>query len=271
MSNFYLKQMILQNFKGFSSITIDFQQKINTFIGINGSGKSSILFALTLALSRLTGRIHSSSNNGFIFDESCIKNGTNDSLIKVTMEFNGNPVSWQIGKQRIQTKQTMSELNDLNNNAVAGIKDLLMAEDKKSIPLVVYYGVSRNVLDIPLKIRTKHTFERLSAYDGALLRERSVNDFRVFFEWFRDREDIENQEYRDFFENSLSIKSYTDPQLCAVRSAIENALPGFTKLKIKRRPHLQMVVSKNVGDRILELDINQLSDGEKSTLAMVGD
>ena len=271
MSNFYLKQMILQNFKGIASLTIDFQNKINTFIGVNGSGKSSILFALTLALSRLTGRIRSFNSNGFNFDESYIKDGTNESTIKVTLMFNGEPVSWKIGKQRIQFKQIMSDLNDLTNNAVAEIKDLLAAEVEKSIPIVVYYGVSRNVLDIPLKIRTKHNFDRLAAYDEALLKERSVNDFRVFFEWFRDREDIENQDYRDYSEGLSAQKSYFDPQLSAVRTAIEKALPGFSKLKIKRHPRLQMVVSKKLGDTIAELDINQLSDGEKSTLAMVGD
>ena len=47
------------------------------------------------------------------------------------------------------------------------------------IPLAVYYPVNRAVLDIPLRIRTRHQFDRLAAYDEAL--SGKWNSFRVFF------------------------------------------------------------------------------------------
>ena len=46
------------------------------------------------------------------------------------------------------------------------------------------------MVDIPLKIKTKHQFDSLSAYENALT---SGSDFRTFFEWFREREDLENE------------------------------------------------------------------------------
>ena len=126
-----------------------------------------------------------------------------------------------------------------------------------SLPLVVYYPVNRAVLDIPLRIRTRHRFDRLAAYDGALSGDR--NSFRVFFEWFREREDLENELRTDRAE-------FRDPQLQAVRRAVERFLPGFTGLRVRRSP-LRMMVDKERE----ELIVNQLSDGEKCTLAMVGD
>jgi len=59
---------------------------------------------------------------------------------------------------------------------------------------------------------------------------------------------------------------FPDPQLEAVRRALERFLPEFTDLTVRRNP-LRMEVKKN--NQILT--INQLSDGEKCLMAMVGD
>ncbi len=67
-----------------------------------------------------------------------------------------------------------------------------IAEEQENvdIPLFLYYPVNRAVLDIPLKIRKKHFFNLLNIYDESLT---SGANFRTFFEWFREREDLENE------------------------------------------------------------------------------
>lgn len=262
MDNLHVKQLSLINFKGLEKITFDFDKRVNAIIGINGSGKSSILFGLALALSRFIGRIRSLNSNGILFDKDYIKNGKNASEISVKMTYNASEISWFVGKQRYQTKQTISNLEAINQ-AVIRVNQELQKNSQYSIPVVVFYGVGRNVLNIPLRIRTKHEFSQLAAYDEALLKERSTNDFRLFFEWYREREDLENEMLRE--ENN-----YIDPQLNAVRSAIYSILPEFTNLRVKRNP-LRMVLDKVNGSSKETLDINQLSDGEKCMLSMVGD
>ncbi|WP_442936504.1 AAA family ATPase [Nostoc sp.] len=59
---------------------------------------------------------------------------------------------------------------------------------------------------------------------------------------------------------------YRDKQLEAVREAISLLIPEFSNLRVERSP-LRMTVRKQ-GE---ELIVNQLSDGEKCLLAMVGD
>lgn len=128
-----------------------------------------------------------------------------------------------------------------------------------NIPLAVHYLTNRAVLDIPLRIKKRHSFiDQFEAYDNALIG--SETDFRIFFEWFREKEDLENEVRLD------SNPNYRDPQLEAVRHSISCLMPDFTNLKVKRSP-LRMVLHKK-GE---ELIINQLSDGEKCLLAMVGD
>lgn len=133
----------------------------------------------------------------------------------------------------------------------------------REFPLLAYYPVNRAVLDMPLRIKTKHTFEIPDALRGALS---SAADFRAFFEWFRDREDLENENLRIYVQNSKEVDKYFDPQLNAVRTAIYRFMPGFSDLTVRRSP-LRMEVKKE-GQT---LRVEQLSDGEKCLIAMVGD
>jgi predicted ATP-binding protein involved in virulence len=136
------------------------------------------------------------------------------------------------------------------------------------LPLAVYYPTNRAVLDIPLKIRTKHSFEPITAYDEVLTGGQI--DFRRFFEWFREREDLENEiRLLRLYDSDLRLSYFDqdrDRELEAVRYAIANLLDGFSNLRVRRSP-LRMTVNKQ-GE---ELIVNQLSDGEKCLLALAGD
>ena len=168
MDNLHVKYLSLINFKGLRKISFDFDKRLNVIIGINGSGKSSILFGLAMALSRFIGRIRSLNSNGILFDKDYIKNGEKASEISVKMTYNGEEISWFVGKQRYQTKQTISNLEAINQ-AVVRVNQKLQTNEHSSIPVVVFYGVGRNALDVPLKIKKKHEFSQLAAYDEALL------------------------------------------------------------------------------------------------------
>ena len=141
--------------------------------------------------------------------------------------------------------------------------------------------MERVVLDIPLKIKERHNFLQLDGYDNSL--NQGV-DFRRFFEWFREREDSENETGipQDVLDNLLAkfeenseiwrklqshMASSRDRQLTAVRTAISNFMPGFSNLRVRRKPRLHMSIDKN-GET---LNVLQLSQGEKSLMALVGD
>jgi predicted ATP-binding protein involved in virulence len=106
-------------------------------------------------------------------------------------------------------------------------------------------------------VREKLKNTPLEAYHDAL--GHGGTDFRGFFAWFRDREDVENERVRD-------EPGYRDRDLKAVRDAIEK-FTKFTDLRIRRKPKLRMTVLKGG----VEFNVLQLSDGEKCLLALVGD
>lgn len=306
-----IEKLELKNVGRFQSLTVDFaplpaaSSNVTIFIGNNGAGKTSILRSLATSLSWLVGRIRSEGGSGTSIPEGAIQNGVASAAVQLTLSDESRQISWTLAKSRPgQKRLDASRLEDLSKLADE-YRRALSTDASAHIPLIAFYPVERVVLDIPLKIKQKHTFLQLDGYDNSL--SQGV-DFRRFFEWFREREDWENQalaevspqkvgEISDLlddharkadglrehdheglialmkeFSNTLQVvramqEGGRDPQLNAVREAIRSFMPGFESLKVVRRPRLHMSVEKE-GHK---LDVGQLSQGEKSLMALVGD
>lgn len=127
-----------------------------------------------------------------------------------------------------------------------------------SLPVLVYYPTNRSVIDIPMRIRMQHSFGQFSTYENAL--DSNVR-FRDFFEWYRDREDFENEKKTD-----LRNFDFKDGILECVRNAIYQFMPGYKNLHIQRAPLLMTITKDGI-----TIPINVLSDGEKCVLSIVGD
>lgn len=262
-----IKSIKLINYRGAVSLNIDFHRQLNVFIGVNGAGKSTILDSLAIMLSWLVNRLKNTNASGRQISETEINNGQWTAIIEITgVTEDSQEITWKIVKTRTGyihagERSNFSQLNEYTQQIQRQITE---HQGQINLPLFVYYSVNRAVLDTPLKIKTKHQFDSLSAYENALT---SGSDFRTFFEWFREREDLEN-ENRKYQYDLIKPEGFCfpDPQLEAVRETIERFLPDFTNLIVRRNP-LRMEVTKK--DKIVT--VNQLSDGEKCLIAMLGD
>lgn len=262
----HIHKLRMQRFRGAQDFSLELNDKLNVFVGMNGAGKSSILDASAILLSWLVNRIKSSTASGRPITEDDIKNGEHSASLELTLHDGESYFSWSIAKaRRGHSRKDLSSILIAVNETAQKIQAATTASKGEiNLPLFAYYPVNRAVLDIPLRIREKHRFDLLSAYDNSLT---SSANFRTFFEWFREREDLEN-ENRRYKDQLIQPDDYQFPdrQLEAVRTAISQFMPDFTNLTVRRSP-LRMEVEKN-GQL---LTVNQLSDGEKCLMAMVGD
>ncbi|GAB4539544.1 MAG: AAA family ATPase [Pleurocapsa sp.] len=255
-----VKQLEIDSFRGIKNLTLDFNLKEPTvFLGVNGVGKSSVIDCLAILLSWFTARVQNPQGSGSYFTDSDINNLKQETYNQITVSaFDLQNLKWSLAKvKKGYSKTTNSNLSSIKL-LVGKIKSNHLEDYHASLPLAIYYPTNRAVLDVPLRIKQKHLFEPINAYDLALTKGKI--DFRRFFEWFRSREDLENEKFRD------NPKGAKDPQLEAVRKAIEQILKGFSNLRVRRSP-LRMTLEKDGK----ELIVNQLSDGEKCLLAMIGD
>ncbi len=263
-----INKLTLNNYRGVRDLSLTFNETMNVFMGANGSGKSTILDALATMLSWTVSRMKHSGASGRPITEADIANGTATSIIEINCNSENLQIQWKIVKRKKGHKGTgqKSDFSSLSDYTKQMQQNITTHEEKLNLPLFVYYPVNRVVLDIPLRIRERHKFNLFAAYDGALT---SGANFRTFFEWFREREDLENENRKyagqlSLFESNDS--QFPDPQLEAVRNALTQFLPEFKNLTVRRSP-LRMEIEKN-GKR---LTVNQLSDGEKCMIALVGD
>ena len=91
-----------------------------------------------------------------------------------------------------QSKQAVDLAQFFNEHYLAD-DDTVAGDDcpKQNMPVFLNYGTNRLVLDVPLRIRKKHSFSKRTALERAL---ENRLDFRTFFEWFRNQEDFENEQ-----------------------------------------------------------------------------
>jgi predicted ATP-binding protein involved in virulence len=261
-----IRSLKLTNFRGAVDLPLTLDERLNVFVGVNGAGKSTVLDAVALALSWAANRIRHTSSSGRPIDESDITNGKSTAAIEVSCQSEIGTVEWKLSKSRAgHAAEDKSSFHELSEYARSVQNNITETAERFNLPLFAYFPVNRAVLDIPLRIREKHRFTLLSAYDDALT---SGANFRTFFEWFREREDLENEnrKYRDDLIKPENY-SYPDRQLEAVRHALTSFMPDFENLTVRRRPPLRMEVDKQ-GQR---LSVNQLSDGEKCMIALIGD
>jgi predicted ATP-binding protein involved in virulence len=264
-----ITRLSLTHYRGVHSLSLDFQERLNVFFGVNGAGKSTIIDAVAIMLSWAVSRIrYSGASSGRPIQETDVTNGKSSSSVQLDCIEGDQPIEWRLSKSRKghgspEDRSNLAELNEFTKGLQGQFSE---KAENLNLPLFVYYPVNRAVLDIPLRIREKHSFKPITVYDDALT---SGANFRTFFEWFREREDLENEnrEYRQptLFDNQHDT-SFPDPQLEAVRRALQLFLPEFENLRVRRNP-LRMEVEKN--GKLLT--VNQLSDGEKCLIAMVGD
>lgn len=265
-----IDRLTLENFRGARELSLELHPQLNVFVGTNGAGKSTVLDAAAILLSWLANRIKYASGSGRPVDEKDITNDRSTASIRLKGRFIDEQIEWG-GKWSIN-KTRSGHVSDKGRSLLSGLNELARhlqeriteTNERTNLPLFAYYPVNRAVLDIPLRIRTKHRFNLLAAYEDALT---SGANFRTFFEWFREREDLEN-ENRKYVDQLVKIEDFQfpDPQLEAVRAALARFMPDFEDLTVRRNP-LRMEVTKR-GKR---LTVDQLSDGEKCLMAMVGD
>jgi len=297
----HIEKLRMQNFRGFNDVTIDFPSNLAVFIGVNGSGKSSIIdcldnlfFVLISPLLRFTG----------IYGD---KNGKNVRVIRDIVSKDGEVFEvgttfvWydsaeyqNIDGQLVWIADNEVELvvkifgeNDIFNGCSETINELTFSysefgqEFSRKIILLYFFGYPSNSEE-PLLNREKSKLDDVEIFKDLINSQidnnpnksiplfvcystkRSVTAYRLSASNPFNQSTAETSQVYCYID--APNLDYQDYQLNLVRKAITSILPDYTDLKIKRS-RMQIVLKKQ--DH--ELVLNQLSDGEKNLLVMVAD
>ncbi len=249
-----LKELGLENFRAFPSERIKFSERVTVIAGINGRGKSSILDALSLLLSRLLPQVTPARGGYKYLQAGDIHLGTTELQLKLFASFKDIPVEYPIRYSAEQGQKAGKILPQVRQAIKKVYGDPQREGD--AAPIAVYYTTDRAAYRLPKKLLTSLRQDQSAAYHGALF-NRQI-DFRDFMSrlaaWTRALERNEDP----YNLNKRTIE--------AINRAIGIFLPDFGNIQICHQP-LKLIATK----RGQEIDLVQMSDGERSLFAMVID
>lgn len=262
-----LDRLHIQNFRCFEDATFDFQPGFNLVVGVNGSGKTSLLQAVAASFVEFGDAVKadkgSSPNESvrFVYNKfegrsrferkfPLIVSGTGDILGTANWETIWLTADWP----RTSDPNLMINTKDLLNNVSAGkIVDL---------PLLAFYRANRQwkSIGVPAEFAAK---QRISRLDGYTNWSDAVTDLEDFESWLISKTLERMQNVLDAGSSPVEID---EDELSWVNQAIQVALPQARDLRYDLRlQNLLLEVETET------MPFSALSDGQRGMVALFAD
>ena len=259
-----LKQLSLARVRAFEQADFDFQPGMNLLVGVNGAGKSTILDVLRTILAYALPQITAApTNRSIYFTEDDITVGHDTLTVELEFEAAGIPFEHLIhlprkdfvvdeskeGQVRHQTVNLVerNKLTPRSNVNPASLKQ------NKNQPLALFFSTRRATYNRAQPTKQRSAGDQAAAYADALA-PRGLH-IREFAEWWLARQTLAEE------------KKELGKILDFLNRAAADLLEDCSNLRAVRNPDTSLVVDK-AG---MTLDVSQLSDGERSLLALALD
>jgi predicted ATP-binding protein involved in virulence len=275
----------LANLRAIEAAEFRFRTGFNLIVGVNGVGKTSVLDALRICMSRVLPTITTSQARSMSFGSGDVRNSCPflDATVHLDIsgqEFRFTRLQWRekvardktenlehLRRQIIETERLRDRARNLlraldrsqslaNIDMYAPAKSELRrraADGLASVPLCVFYSTNRAVVSEKRFSQGRAAGGSSAAYAEALV-ARSW-DVAQFADWMRAQAAIASERPTSF------------QHIGALRAAATTFLPECTDLRAADRPAVGLWIDK-AGTT---LDVRQLSDGERGILSMALD
>lgn len=267
-----IKQFTLENFRGFgSSYTIDFSSKQPTVIvGVNGSGKTSLLDAISqVSFFPINKLVHLTSSDKVpeIFTKYDIHIGKQN--IYLGSQLATNQFSFHTIRLHYETVNipTISKAEDIQTYIRRNFEDI----EEGELPIFVYYQTNRHFQQEEKRVSTNgirtNRYLRYKIYENSL--SPSINIEKIIG-WYQEQINIQNQIKVDTSDLAFEL-----PTIRAIKKGtntfldeLEQTALSEINIQVSKYANTQVLVAKK-GEQ--ELEFEQLSAGEKMIIGLVMD
>ena len=269
-----IKRLELTSFRIFEQVTFEFQSGMNLLVGINGVGKSSVLDALRMLLSRSLPEFTASRERSIRFTAADFTVG-HYGLTGDLHFTNGS--SYSVRVRQDDASRAVPQLPPAIEieGTFRGLTNLEMQRAPEQ-PIAVYFSPRRSLATYRAPSKQTSAGGQGAAYARALShRELWV---REFAEWMLTQTMLSRED-----DDSIATR-----RLQVLQSAATRFLEGYINLRVVSDPAPIFIVGSSELDsdaRIgggraptllldkngMTLDVRQLSDGERGLLALVFD
>ncbi len=196
-----ISSLRLVNFRGFESAEIKLcDSKVSVFIGNNGAGKTTLLDAIAKTLTWLRMYLVSHDGKGQDIDSFLdINNAAVENYSSIISKFTLLNADYNVELSKARDGSSVKRSGQIQKiRLLANFYKLAKSRNPQfNFPILAYYAVDRTVdlkrrqLIQASEIINPIKSTQLSAYDNSL---NGSADFKTFFQWFKDLDDIVNSE-----------------------------------------------------------------------------
>ncbi len=260
-----LDQLHIQNFRCYEDATFDFQPGFNLVVGVNGSGKTSLLQAVAASFNNFANSIKGGGNisdqDVRFFIHSYEDRLRFEQAYPLKLSAKGEAFgkdAWQISKERNGASASVDIFTNVEMNKKL---ELIDSGTEFNLPIFVVYKANRRW--VPSGTSPERSArERASRLDGYLNWFDAASNAKDFESWFIGK----TLERLQRMSKSKIPNKFND-ELEWVNQAIRHALPK--SLGIEYSLELRELVVNLDGDTFLTF--SSLSDGQRGMVTLIAD
>lgn len=253
-----IRKFTLENYRAYAeSSAFEFADRFTVVAGVNGRGKTALLDGLAILCSRLLPQVSPAKSGWRAIAPTDVHVGAEEANLQMRVNCADIPLNYSLtyNKRHRQIKTTKLS-SPVKQEVKRAYGDPTRADD--AAPLAVYYTTDRAGYRLPRQLPKAIPQGQAAAYAGSLA-NRTVN-FRDFMARYRSAEAVARTE-RTRDPNYLGDRAAE-----SISHALNTFLDGFENLRVQEEP-LRLLIDKDG----VTLDLSQLSEGERSFLAMICD
>ena len=268
----FLKSMTLHNFRCFSDLKVNFNNRLTVLVGNNGAGKSTVLEAAAIAAGTLTSAMDGLTNYGIKKSDAhykCFDLGSNVDVqpqfpVEITAvgTVDGQEISWVRTLNSAKGRGGLAPAKEMTRVADNYQSRMRSGDKELKLPIISYYGTGR--LWNQHREKKNDIFEKNSRSNGYIDSLDGAANDKLMMKWFQKMTMQQIQ------------RGEMIPEFTAVRMAMEQVFASIAGVS-----DVQVQFNLDTGDiDILYFDkdkehvripLSLLSDGYKCTISLIAD
>ena len=268
----FLKSMTLHNFRCFSDLKVNFNNRLTVLVGNNGAGKSTVLEAAAIAAGTLTSAMDGLTNYGIKKSDAhykCFDLGSNVDVqpqfpVEITAvgTVDGQEISWVRNLNSAKGRGGLASAKEMTRVADNYQSRMRSGDKELKLPIISYYGTGR--LWNQHREKKNDIFEKNSRSNGYIDSLDGAANDKLMMKWFQKMTMQQIQ------------RGKMIPEFTAVRMAMEQVFASIAGVS-----DVQVQFNLDTGDiDILYFDkdkehvripLSLLSDGYKCTISLIAD
>jgi len=256
-----IKTLSVTNLRAFKQADFDFKPAMNLLVGLNGLGKTTVLDALRTMLAQVLPHANEVRGDSLTFSTEDIRIGSDALSTKLICEVPGARIAYTVHKPRSthlanepgSVRNAVTETPEKRRLFATTLDGREILKLEVETQLAVFFSTRRSLPSDAQPSKGKSGGERAAALSEALS-SRELRLAEMAF-WMEAQRQLGKEE-------PMRLK-----HLSAVCRAARRFLPDCKNLRAETSPKPRLLVEK----KRLTLDVRQLSDGERGTLALVLD